>query len=395
MRLKTLDDCSFAGKTALVRVDFNVPIHDGQVTDTTRLAAAKATIDEISAQGGKVVLLSHFGRPKGQRNEAYSLRQIVPALEAVLGKNVAFCDECMGRAAKRAVMELPPGGVLLLENTRFYPEEEKNDEMFAAALAALGDVFVNDAFSAAHRAHASTEGVARLLPACAGRQMEAEIKALESVLDHPARPLIAIIGGAKVSTKIALLENLMAKVDNMVIGGAMANTFLLAQGRPIGRSLAEPDFVATARAILERAVEKRVALHLPTDFVVAPELGRGVETKVVTDCPADMMILDFGPKSTARLSLLVETCRTLVWNGPLGAFETPPFDQATLTLARKVAALTAEGRLISVAGGGDTVAALKAAGIADQFSYLSTAGGAFLEWLEGRTLPGVAVLMTN
>jgi phosphoglycerate kinase len=282
--------------------------------------------------------------------------------------------------------------VLLLENTRFHPGEEENDPMMAAALAALGDVFVNDAFSAAHRAHASTEGIARLLPACAGRQMEAELRALAAALTDPVRPVVAIVGGAKVSTKIDLLQNLVARVDHLVIGGGMANTFLLAQGVAVGRSLAEPDLGETARAILARARDSGCTLHLPTDFVVAPALAAGVETAVTTDCPADRMILDFGPASRAAVCALLDGCRTLIWNGPLGAFEIPPFDAGTVAVARHAAALTAAGRLLSVAGGGDTVAALNQAGVAAQFSYVSTAGGAFLEWMEGKTLPGVAAL---
>lgn len=392
MAVRTLDEMDFAGKTALIRVDLNVPMQDGRVTDTTRIAAALPTIRHVTTMGGKAVLLSHFGRPKGRPVPAMSLRHVLPALEGALGAPVAFAEDCIGLPAKRAVAELPAGGVLLLENTRFHAGEEENDELLAAGMAALGDIYVNDAFSAAHRAHASTEGIARLLPACAGRQMAAELAALAAALTDPVRPVAAIVGGAKVSTKIALLENLVAKVDHLVIGGGMANTFLAAQGRAVGRSLAEPDLAETARAILARAAETGCAVHLPVDFVVAPALAAGVATAVVTDCPEDRMILDFGPDSTAAVKAVLDTCRTLIWNGPLGAFETPPFDAATMAVARHAAELTEAGALTSVAGGGDTVAALNASGVAGRFSYVSTAGGAFLEWMEGKTLPGVAAL---
>jgi len=392
MEWKTLDDIDFAGRTALVRVDLNVPMQDGQVADATRIAAALPTIRHVTGAGGKAVLLSHFGRPKGKRVPAMSLAQVVPALAAALGAPVAFAEDCIGLPAKRAVAELAPGGVLVLENTRFHPGEEANDAMLAAGLAALGDVYVNDAFSAAHRAHASTEAIAHLLPACAGRSMAAELAALQAALGTPQRPVAAIVGGAKVSSKLELLGNLVAKVDHLVIGGGMANTFLAAAGRPVGRSLCEHEMAETARAILARAAETGCEIHLPSDLVVAPALAEGVETAVVDDCPEGMMILDAGPASTAAVLAVIDTCRTLIWNGPLGAFETPPFDTATLAAARHAAARTATGGLVSVAGGGDTVAALNRAGVADGFSHVSTAGGAFLEWMEGKILPGVAAL---
>lgn len=392
MTFRTLDDMAFAGKTALIRVDLNVPMQEGRVTDPTRIEAALPTIRHVVAAGGKAVLMSHFGRPKGQPVPGMSLRHVRGALEAALGLPVAFAEDCIGLPAKRAVAELPAGGVLLLENTRFHAGEEANDEMLAAGLAALGDIYVNDAFSAAHRAHASTEGIARLLPSCAGRQMAAELRALAAALTEPVRPVAAIIGGAKVSTKIDLLKNLVAQMDDLVIGGGMANTFLAAQGRPVGRSLHEPDLAGTARAILAAAAEAGCTVHLPTDLVVAEALAAGVDTAVVAECPEDRMILDFGPESAAAVVAVLEGCRTLIWNGPLGAFETAPFDAATMQVARHAAALTEAGRLTSVAGGGDTVAALNRAGVAGRLSYVSTAGGAFLEWMEGRALPGVAAL---
>ncbi len=391
---RTIDDLDMAGKAVLVRVDLNVPMEGGRVTDTTRIDKIVPTVKDIQARGGKPVLLAHFGRPKGQRVEADSLRQIVPALEAALGQPVAFAEEAVGGAAKRAVAALAEGDVLLLENTRFYPGEEENDATFAASLAALGEVYVNDAFSAAHRAHASTEGLARLLPAGAGRLMEAELKALEAALGNPARPVVAVVGGAKVSTKLDLLANLIEKVDHLVIGGGMANTFLYAQGVAVGRSLAEHDMADTARAIMEKAAARGCALHLPVDIVVAREFAANApsETLPADACPDDAMILDAGPQTVAAISAVFAECRTLIWNGPLGAFEIPPFDAATDAAAREAARLTREGGLVSVAGGGDTVAALNKAGVAVDFTYISTAGGAFLEWMEGKALPGVAAL---
>ena len=395
MAFKTLDDMDFAGKTALVRVDINVPIEDGRVTDATRIERILPTIADIRAKGGRVVLLAHFDRPKGKRVPEMSLAQVRPALEAALGEAVAFADDCIGAPAKAVVQALPESGVALLENTRYHAGEEKNDPELAAAMAALGDIFVNDAFSAAHRAHASTTGIAHLLPACAGRLMEAELRALDAALGQPARPVVAVVGGAKVSTKLDLLSNLITKVDHLVIGGGMANTFLVAQGLPIGKSLAERDMADTARDILARAGDAGCTIHLPRDIVVAREFKAGAahETLPADQCPDDAMILDAGPDSVAAIAELFAGCRTLVWNGPLGAFELDPFDAATNAAARRAAELTLAGQLVSVAGGGDTVAALNKAGAGAQFTYVSTAGGAFLEWMEGKTLPGVAALI--
>ena len=394
MGWKTLDDMDLAGKAVLVRVDINVPVEDGRVTDATRIERIVPTVRDILAKGGKPILLAHFDRPKGKVVPEMSLRQVVPALEAALGRPVRFADDCVGLGAKRAAADLGEGEVLLMENTRFHPEEEKNDPAFAAALAALGEVFVNDAFSAAHRAHASTEGIARLLPSAAGRLMEAELKALEAALGTPQRPVVAVVGGAKVSTKLDLLGNLVEKVDHLVIGGGMANTFLVAQGVEVGTSLAERDMAGTAREILARADAAGCTVHLPVDVVVAAEFRAGAEAQTVAAraCPPDRMILDAGPETVAAIAAVFEASRTLIWNGPLGAFEIPPFDRATTAAALKAAELTREGRLVSVAGGGDTVAALNAAGVADDFTYVSTAGGAFLEWMEGKDLPGVRAL---
>ncbi|WP_439560759.1 phosphoglycerate kinase [Roseinatronobacter sp.] len=394
MAFKTLDDFDFAGKTALVRVDINVPLKDGVVTDATRIERILPTITHITGAGGKAVLLAHFGRPKGAPDPAMSLSLVRPALEKALGAPVAFAENCIGIPAKKAVSELQGGGVLLLENTRFHAGEESNDRMMAAGLAALGDIFVNDAFSAAHRAHASTEGLAQLLPSCAGRLMEAELKALDAALGTPERPVAAIVGGAKVSTKLDLLANLIGRVDHLVIGGGMANTFLVAQGHDIGTSLAERDMADTARDILAKAQDAGCTIHLPQDIVIAREFAAGAAHEILPadQCPDDAMILDAGPQTVAHISELFAQCRTLVWNGPLGAFEIPPFDAATNACAAEAARLTREHGLISVAGGGDTVSALNKAGAADDFTYISTAGGAFLEWMEGKTLPGVAAL---
>ncbi len=395
MGWKSIDDMDMTGKVVLVRVDLNVPMTDGQVSDMTRIEKIVPTIRAIIAKGGKPVLLSHFGRPKGKPVHEMSLAQIIPALQAALPENhVAFAEDCIGGVPKHAVSDMRPGDVLLLENTRFHPGEEKNDPQLAAAFAALGEIYVNDAFSAAHRAHASTEAIAHLLPACAGRLMEAELKALEAALGDPEHPVVAIVGGAKVSTKLELLGNLIAKVDHLVIGGGMANTFLFAKGVAIGRSLAEKDMAETARDILDKAQAAKCTVHLPVDIAIAKEFRAGAESSVfpVDQCPEDAMILDAGPQTVERLATLFETCRTLIWNGPLGVFEMPPFDTATRAAAAKAAELTKAGTLISVAGGGDTVAALKAAGVAGDFSFISTAGGAFLEWMEGKTLPGVAAL---
>ncbi|HQY44203.1 MAG TPA: phosphoglycerate kinase [Paracoccaceae bacterium] len=395
MKWKTLDDMDFAGQIALVRVDINVPVEAGQVTDATRIEKIVPTVKAILAKGGKVVLLAHFGRPKGQVVPEMSLRITLPALEKALGMKVAFADDCVGLQAKKAAAALQPGQVLLLENTRFHAGEEKNDPALAAAMAALGNIYVNDAFSAAHRAHASTEGIARLLPSCAGRLMEAELKALNAALGAPERPVVAVVGGAKVSTKLDLLGNLVSKVDHLVIGGGMANTFLVAKGVCVGKSLAEHDMADTARTIMQRAVEAGCTIHLPVDVVVAREFKAGADHQVVpvNACPGDAMILDAGPSTVAVLTTVFESCQTLIWNGPLGAFEIAPFDAATNAAAAKVAELTDAGKLISVAGGGDTVAALNKVGAADHFTFISTAGGAFLEWMEGKQLPGVEALM--
>ncbi|WP_071674891.1 phosphoglycerate kinase [Nioella nitratireducens] len=390
MGWKTLDDMDLAGKIVLTRVDINVPVKDGTVTDATRIERIVPTIRDILAKGGKPVLLAHFGRPKGRVVPEMSLRVTLPTLEEKLGRKVAFV-ETPSRAALEA---LPPETVVLVENTRFAPGEEQNAPEMADFLAALGDIYCNDAFSAAHRAHASTEGVARRLPSCAGRLMQAELTALEKALGNPVRPVAAVVGGAKVSTKIDLLGNLVEKVDHLVIGGGMANTFLAAQGIDVGKSLAEHEMAATAREILTKAETAGCAVHLPKDIVVARAFAAGAahDTVPADQCPADAMILDAGPDTVAALIDLFATCKTLIWNGPLGAFEIEPFDAATNAAAEAAARLTAEGKLVSVAGGGDTVAALNKAGAADRFTYISTAGGAFLEWMEGKTLPGVAAL---
>jgi phosphoglycerate kinase len=392
---KTIDSEKLSGKRVLVRVDLNVPMKAGKVTDSTRIERAAPTLNELAAKGAKVIVLSHFGRPDGKRVPEMSLKPLVEPLAKALGKPVAFAEDCVGPAAETAVKALKPGEVLLLENLRFHKEEEKNDKGFADTLSALGDVYVNDAFSAAHRAHASTEGVAHRLPALAGRLMQAELEALHKALGNPKRPVCAIVGGAKVSTKLDLLGNLVAKVDKLIIGGGMANTFLQAQGIPVGKSLSEKDLGKTALEILDKAKAAKCTVLLPVDVVVAAEFKAGAPSKVVdaNACPDDQMILDVGPKSTALYQKEVAECATLVWNGPLGAFEIKPFDEGTVALARSVADLTSAGKLLSVAGGGDTVAALAAAGVEEKFSYVSTAGGAFLEWMEGKTLPGVAALI--
>ncbi len=395
MGWKTLDDIALAGKTVLTRVDINVPMEGGRVTDMTRIDKIRPTVDDIIARGGKPVLLAHFDRPKGKIVPEMSLVHVKGALEAALGRKVVFGADCVGAPAREAIAAARAGDVVLLENTRFHPGEEKNDPALAAEMAALGDVYVNDAFSAAHRAHASTEGIAKLLPKAAGRLMEAELKALEAALGSPARPVIAVVGGAKVSTKLELLGNLVTKVDHLAIGGGMANTFLVAQGVEVGKSLAERDMAGTAAEILEKAKAAGCKIHLPVDVVVAREFKAGAasETVVASACPADAMILDAGPETVARLTAILGQCATLIWNGPLGAFEIPPFDMATNAAAEAAARLTEAGRLISVAGGGDTVAALNGAGAAERFTFISTAGGAFLEWMEGKDLPGVQALM--
>jgi phosphoglycerate kinase len=393
MSVRTLDGADLKGKRVLVRVDLNVPMENGRVADRTRLERVIPTIQEIADKGGKVVLLSHFGRPKG-RDVKQSLEPIAAALSDVLGRPVAFAEDCIGEAAAKAVASMKEGDILLLENTRFYAGEEKNDPAFVAELAKLGDVYVNDAFSAAHRAHASTEGLAHLLPAYAGRAMQGELDALAKGLEAPARPLVAVVGGAKVSTKIDLLENLVARVDALVIGGGMANTFLQAIDIGVGRSLAERDLGATARRIMDKARETNCAIILPVDAVVAGELKANAphHTYGIDAIPSDGMILDIGAQSVDRVNAAINDAATLVWNGPLGAFEHVPFDQGTVAAARHAAARTRQGKLVSVAGGGDTVAALNHAGVAGEFTYVSTAGGAFLEWLEGKPLPGVEAL---
>ncbi len=395
MAWKTIDDVALAGKVVLTRVDINVPMEGDVVTDTTRIDKIRPTVEDIIARGGKVVLLAHFDRPKGKVVPAMSLGRLRGAVEAALGRRVVFGADCVGPVAAAAIATAGQGDVVLLENTRFHPGEEKNDPAFAAQLAALGDIYVNDAFSAAHRAHASTESLARLMPAAAGRLMEAELKALEAALGTPARPVVAVVGGAKVSTKLELLGNLVTKVDHLVIGGGMANTFLVAQGFEVGKSLAERDMAPTALEIVTKARAAGCTIHLPVDLVVAGEFRAGAANKVVAvaDCPADQMILDAGPQTVAEITLVFDACKTLIWNGPLGAFEIAPFDAATTAAAKVAAELTRAGRLISVAGGGDTVSALHHAGVAADFTFISTAGGAFLEWMEGKDLPGVAALM--
>jgi len=390
---RTLDDVDVKGKRVLVRVDLNVPMEIGRVTDSTRLERVAPTIIEISGKGGKVILLSHLGRPKG-RDPRESLKPVAAALAEVIGKPVAFADDCIGEVAQKAVAAMQDGDILCLENTRFHQGEEKNDPVFVAELAKLGDIWVNDAFSAAHRAHASTEGLGHVLPAYAGRAMQGELDALGKALEAPTKPVTAIVGGAKVSTKIELLENLVGKVDALVIGGGMANTFLHAQGVAIGKSLAEKDLAATALRIVDKANAASCAIILPVDAIVAFHFAANAPSHAygLDAIPPDGMILDVGPQSIERIHAAIDDAATLVWNGPLGAFEMPPFDRGTVLAARHAAARTREKKLISVAGGGDTVAALNQAGVAGDFTYVSTAGGAFLEWMEGKPLPGVEVL---
>ncbi|SEL89290.1 phosphoglycerate kinase [Roseovarius azorensis] len=392
MSWKTLDDMDLNGKRVLVRVDINVPVENGIVTDTTRIERIAPTVLDILAQGGKPILIAHFGRPKGKVMLDMSLRVTVPALEAALGRKVRLIETLEG--AENLTHEAQASDVLLLENIRFHPGEEANDPDFAARLAQLGDIYCNDAFSAAHRAHASTEGLARHLPSCAGRLMQAELQALEAALGTPKRPVVAVVGGAKVSTKLDLLGNLVEKVDTLVIGGGMANTFLAALGLDVGRSLCEHDMTATAREIMLRAGAANCSILLPADVVVAREFRAGASHEVVGAhaCPPDAMILDAGPLAVTRIIAALDGAKTLIWNGPLGAFEIDPFDAATNAAAGHAARLSREGRLVSVAGGGDTVAALNRAGAAGDFTYISTAGGAFLEWMEGKDLPGVAAL---
>ena len=393
---KTLDDLGdVTGKVALVRVDLNLPMKDGSATDVTRVEAVKPTILELAAKGAKVLLLAHFGRPGGMRSSVLSTSMVVGDVEDVLGKEIMFIPEIAGPVVAQSIGILRNGDIGLLDNTRFWPGEEANDPNLAQAIAAHGDFYVNDAFSAAHRAHATTEGLAHFLPSYAGRAMEAELKALDAALGTPQTPVAAVVGGAKVSTKLAVLENLVGKVQHLIIGGGMANTFLAARGVDVGKSLCEHDLTDTVAKIMDAADQAGCTVHLPYDVVVAKEFAANppsLRTCNVHEVAADEMILDIGPQATEALADVLKTCRTLVWNGPLGAFETPPFDTATVALARHAAALTQEGSLISVAGGGDTVAALAEAGVTDEVTYISTAGGAFLEWMEGKVLPGVAAL---
>jgi phosphoglycerate kinase len=390
---RTLDQTDVKGKRVLLRVDLNVPMENGKVTDATRIERVAPTIKEISDKGGKVILLAHFGRPKGP-DPKESLKPIAAEVARIVGRHVAFAEDCVGEKAAAAVAAMNPGDILCLENTRFHKGEEKNDPAFVAELAKLGDLWVNDAFSAAHRAHASTEGIGHKLPAYAGRTMQAELDALGKALDHPKKPVIAIVGGAKVSTKLELLENLIGKVQALVIGGAMANTFLHAQGINVGKSLVEKDMADTARRILEKAETRNCAIILPVDAVVAYHFAANAPSHAygVDAIPAEGMMLDVGGQSIERIKGAIDDAATLVWNGPLGAFEMHPFEKATVDIAKYAAAKTKAGRLVSVAGGGDTVAALNAAGVGEQFTYVSTAGGAFLEWMEGKPLPGVEVL---
>ena len=400
MTFRTLDDAAksdggLAGKTGLVRVDFNVPMEAGRVTEDTRLRVALPTINKLRDAGARVALLAHFDRPKGKVVPSMSLRPVVDDLEHLLGAPVRFANDCVGDEAKAMIADLPMGGVVLLENVRFHAGEEANDPAFAAQLAELGDVYVNDAFSAAHRAHASTEGLARLLPAYAGESMRRELEALDAALGNPQKPVIGIVGGAKVSTKLDLLKNLVGKLDRLAIGGGMANTFLFAQGIDIGGSLAERDMADTALEILAEAKARGCEILLPVDFVVATEVKPGAAARAVAagqSLAADDKILDAGPATVARLIAAIDASKTLIWNGPLGVFEVPPFDAATVAVAHHVAARARSGHLVAVGGGGDTVAALHHAGVADDMTFVSTAGGAFLEWMEGKPLPGVEAL---
>ena len=396
-KLKTTAGLDLRGKRVLVRADLNVPVKDGKVGDATRLERLIPGLQDLARRGARVIVISHFGRPKGGPDPQFSLKPVAAKLAELMGKPVAFAGDCVGEPAAKVVSALRDGDVAVLENLRFHKGEEKNDPEFARALASLGDIFVGDAFSTAHRAHASTDAIARLLPSYAGPLLMEEVNALVTVLEKPARPVAAVIGGAKVSSKIDVLTNLAAKVDKLIIGGAMANTFFLAEGVEIGKSLAEPDHTKTALEIMHAAKARHCEVILPHDFVVAPKLEAGAPSHVVVtlEAPSDLMILDVGPKTIAHYADVLSRCRTLLWNGPLGAFEIAPFGEGTFALARAAAALTRDGKLVSVAGGGDTVAALNAAGVTDEFTYVSTAGGAFLEWLEGRDLPGIAALTSR
>jgi phosphoglycerate kinase len=393
--LKTTDGLDVKGKRVLVRADLNVPVRNGEVTDATRLERVLPGLTDLARRGARVIVISHFGRPKGAPDPEFSLRPVADRLSKLLGRPVAFAPDCIGGVAEKVVASLTPGEIAVLENLRFHKGEEKNDPAFAEALARLGDIFVGDAFSTAHRAHASTDAITRLLPSYAGPLLTEEVAALRRVLEKPERPVAAVVGGAKVSTKMAVLTNLIAKVDKLIIGGGMANTFLLAQGVSVGKSLAEPDLAATARQIMHAAKSRGCEVLLPADAVVAYKLEAGAPSRVcpVLEVPTDQMILDVGPKAVGHYTEVLGGCRTLLWNGPLGAFEVAPFGEGTFQLARAAAAATQAGRLVSVAGGGDTVAALNAAGVTEEFTYVSTAGGAFLEWLEGCELPGIAALV--
>lgn len=398
MAFRTIDDLGdLTGKRALVRVDLNVPMAEGRVTDLTRIHALAPTVNDLSAKGAKVLLLAHFGRPKGQKHSEMSVSMTLDALQEVLGREIMFVPEIYGEVVAQSISILSDGDVALLENSRFWAGEEKNDPELAKAIAANGDIYVNDAFSAAHRAHVTTEALAHLLPAYAGRSMEAELKALEAALGKPEHPVAAVVGGAKVSTKLDVLNNLVAKVDHLIIGGGMANTFLAARGINVGKSLCEHDLADTTNAIMDAADAAGCTVHLPYDVVVAKEFRANPPVRIanVHEVAADEMILDVGPAAVEALADVLKTCRTLVWNGPMGAFEIEPFDVATVSLARTAAALTKEGSLVSVAGGGDTVAALAHAGVTQDFTFISTAGGAFLEWMEGKELPGVKALQTS
>jgi phosphoglycerate kinase len=394
-KLKSIASVDVHGKRVLIRSDLNVPAANGEVTDATRIERFIPTLRDLTARGAKVIVMSHFGRPKGAPDPQYSLRPVAKKLASLMeGTTVLFAEDCIGPAADAVVSQLQPGQIAMLENLRYHKGEEKNDPAFAAELAKLGDIYVNDGFSVSHRAHASTEAVAHLLPAYVGPSMMAEIEALKLALDSKDRPVAAIIGGSKISTKIDVLVHLVQKMDYLIVGGGMANTFLYAQKVGVGRSLCEPDLAGTVESILSQAAKSGCQIVLPVDAVVAAELKAGVPTQTVpiAQVPADMMILDVGPRSVAEITQRLESCKILLWNGPIGAFEIPPFGEGTFALAREAAKLTAAGKLRTVAGGGDTVAALNAAHVTDKFSYVSTAGGAFLEWLEGRTLPGVAAL---
>lgn len=394
MSFKSLTDAPLKGKKILLRADLNVPADNGQVTDTTRIDRLKETIDYLVKSGAKTIVLSHFGRPKAKVEPEYSLAFLVPVLKQQWKHDVAFAADCVGDIAEKASNAMKDGEIILMENLRFHPGEEKNDPAFAKSLAKLGDIYVNDAFSAAHRAHASTEGLAHVLPAYAGMLMSAELTALQNALESPKKPVMAIVGGAKISTKLSVLDNLVRKVDYLVLGGGMANTFLFAQGVEVGKSLCERDMAEEARKIMATAKSSGCEIVLPSDRVTVKEFGKGVPTETIktTSLPADREAVDIGAQSVADITKILETCKTVLWNGPMGVFEVKPFDAGTNGLAKAVANLTRAGKILSVAGGGDTVSALENAGVADQFTYVSTAGGAFLEWLEGKTLPGVAAL---